>query len=294
MSGLFDLLNDLDNQTSEPEKERILRAPFGYPGGKSRSIANILPLLPIRHTYVEPFGGSAAVLLARPKCRLEVYNDRYGGVTSFYRCIREKDKLDRLYDRLALTVHSREEWCWCKETWKNVEDDVERAARWYYMTIYSFSSLGRNFGRATKGGTLAGRIQTKIKDFPLIHERFMRVQVENLDYYNLMKDYDSRETVFYCDPPYVDAFRGTFKHEMGISEHKKFLDLVFHMKGFVAVSGYSNPLYDNQDWDSKHSWESYVSASPRAFCEGNHKIKRDCVDKRVHSEEVLWIKEARR
>ena len=291
---LLNAFNDLDRHDEPKNRDKVLRAPFAYPGGKSRSIQQILPLLPYTDVYVEPFGGSAAVLLARQPSKLEVFNDRYSGVVAFYRCIRNRDKLERLIERLEFTLHAREEFVYCKFNWEKTEDDVERAALWFTMMTHSFASLGRNFGRSTTSKSpMAKKLATRLARFPLIHERFSNVQVENQDWYDCMKDYDQPNAVFYCDPPYVDAYRGTFKHEMTIEEHRHFLDFIFNCEGFVAVSGYSNPLYDEQPWDDRHDWDSFVSISPRAFTDSNFKKDLKHQDERKHAKEVLWVKEAR-
>jgi site-specific DNA-adenine methylase len=120
----------------------------------------------------------------------------------------------------------------------------------------------------------------------------MNVQIENQDWYDCIKDYDQPEAVFYCDPPYVDVYKGTFKHEMTTDDHRHFLETVFRCQGFVAVSGYSNPLYDNNPWDNVYSWESFVSMSPRAFTDSNSKRNIKDTDKRTHAKEILWIKES--
>ena len=292
--NLLDAFDSSDLLSKEEKiKEQYLRAPIPYPGGKSRSVQYILPHLPYRDTYIEPFGGSAAVLLTRRVSKLEVYNDRYGGIVAFYRCIANKEKCNALMDRLSITITSREEFIWAKENWQNVEDDVERAALWFYIMNYSFAGLGRNFGRAVRGnGVMAGKVLGKLESFAKLHQRMEKVQVENQDWFDCIKDYDHRESVIYCDPPYVDSHHGTYKHEMNHDDHRKFIDTVAHCKGFVAVSGYANPLYDNQNfWTGRYEWDSYVSISPRAFTEGNGKEDIKDVDTRVSAREVLWIKE---
>jgi len=294
MSDLESIFNDLENlDANATEKKLILRAAFGYPGGKSRSVLNILPCLPYKNVYVEPFGGSAAVLLARDSSKLDVFNDRYAGVVAFYRCMRDEVKMQAMVDWLKNTIHSREDWAFCHDTWQNVEDDVERAARWYYMTQYSFGQIGRNFGRSTiSGSSPAGKIRNNIKLFPAIHKRFKRVQVENQDWYDCIKDYDSSDTVFYLDPPYIETTGGTFKHMMDLNDHKSLIATIFNLEGFVAVSGYSNPLYEDQDWDNRYEWESFCSIDSIAYTEGNYKSHlKHVAESRINHKEVLWVKE---
>lgn len=287
--GLFDDLDTVSNQSPSKDAD-IIRAPFGYPGGKSRSLEFILPHLPYRERYIEPFGGSAAVLLARKPSKLEVFNDRYAGVVAFYRCLRDKELFRKLCEWLDLTIHAREEFRWCKETWANPNDPVERAGRWYYMVQSSFGSIGRNWGRQTTRSSMAGKIRRKLKLFPEIHERFINVQVENQDWEDCINDYDSSDAVIYCDPPYVDVYRGTYKNEMSIERHREFLERVMHCDAFVAVSGYSNPLYEEKNWNHRYSWKAFVSIQSIVPSEGNRKSTHDT---RGHAEEVLWIKEAR-
>src|SRR6266568_6982489 len=67
---------------------------FGYYGGKYSHLDWLLPLLPQCHHYVEPFAGSAAVLLNREPSPVETYNDIDGEVTNFFRVLRDqKEKL---------------------------------------------------------------------------------------------------------------------------------------------------------------------------------------------------------
>jgi DNA adenine methylase len=285
--GLFD---ELDANTLEP-RETIIKAPFSYPGSKSRSVKFILPHLPLRHTWVDVFGGSGVITINRPKSKLEVYNDRHSGVTDFYRCMRDRSLFDRLCAWLDLTLHSREEFLANRDTWENIQDPVERAGRWFSMVNYSFGSLGRNWGRSTGGtGGLSGKIRNGIRNLPEIHERFKCVQVENADWRRILKDYDSCETVFYMDPPYVDSSTGVYEYEMSDRDHREMLETVFTLKGFVAMSGYANPLYDKQPWDKRFSWDVRMTAKAMAFHTENNKEHQD--ESRGRVEEKLWIKES--
>ena len=65
-----------------------LRAPFPWFGGKSRAAHLVWEALGNVANYVEPFAGSAAVLLARPHApRVETINDADGMVANFWRAV---------------------------------------------------------------------------------------------------------------------------------------------------------------------------------------------------------------
>ena len=282
MSDWNDMFAGLMDESIHEERRNI-KAPFGWPGGKSKSLDKILPHLDTRRRYVEVFGGSAAILLARAPSKVDVYNDAYGGVVDFYRVIRDATLWPQLKDRLDMSIYAREEWQICHDTWKDVNDPVERAARWYYMTVYSFANIGRNFGRGI-ASSMAGKIQRVLPEFYDIHRRMREVQVENLDWATCMRDYDSKDTVFYLDPPYLSSHKGAYKHEMGLEMHESILRQVFRTQGFVAVSGYSCPTYEDQPWDERYEWKAQVSLDP--LKEGAEKMETG----RNHAVEVLWIK----
>jgi DNA adenine methylase len=292
--SLLDMFEELDQYDERPtESNEIVRAPFAYPGAKRNSVEHILPLLPYRKSYIEPFGGSGAILLARNKSPLEVFNDRYGGVVALYRCVKDKEKLDKLLELLSLTIHSREEWDFCKSTWSNCYDDVERAARWYYTNRYSFASKSLQFGRST--GTqngMSGKIINSIPNFYKVHERIKNVLIENLDWSKCFKDFDGPEAVFYVDPPYVDSGSQIYDNELTHAQHRDLINTIFQTKGFVAVSGYTNPLYEEQDWDARYTWEVPCGIKSLAFTDTNNCKDLKGLIERDNQTEVLWIKES--
>ena len=297
----YDLLADLDSIDAESKvyddpttaREAFTKAPFGYPGGKFRSLGQILPNLPYRAGYIEPFGGSGVVLLNRGTSKLEVLNDRFNGIIDFYKTLRDPILLVKLMERLELCLHSREEFQFSKTNWATASDVVERAALWYYSAVFSFSGLQRNFGRSTKSNnSLPRKFHERLADFPIIHDRIKHVTIENQDWRLMLKDFDHPSHVFYMDPPYVNAHYKTYKHEPNHAEHQELVARIHEMKAFVALSGYENEIYDSVIWDAKKTWTVNVSINPMgANHESNHK------DENAHGErgtaiECLWIKEA--
>lgn len=291
---ILDLFDEVDKHTAEPKRSEILHAPFSWPGGKTRSVECILKYLPYRKIYVEPFGGSATVLLARNASDLEVFNDRHAGVTQFYRCMRNKDMMERFCNLIQLMPHSREEFDFTRANWDIVNDEVLRAVYWYFLTVTSFSSIGRHWGRSINGNNqMISKILNKLPLFPKIYERMQHVQIENMDWEQLCTDYDNSEAVFYMDPPYLGAQEGNYKYNFTREDHYRFLSKVFTMKAFVAVSGFPDELYEQQPWDLRHEWEVFHSSKGMAFQEANGKAELANVTEREHKKEVLWIKEAR-
>lgn len=283
------MLQSLDDH--DEVREEYVRAPFGFPGAKSRSFKQILPHLPYRIGYCEPFGGAGTCLLARRPSKLEIFNDRFAGVTCFYRVLRDSDLKHQLMERLQLIQHGREEFIWSKKTWKNCEDDVERAARWWYMVNASFGSLGRNFGRSTQGiGSIGNKLKNNLELFHQCHLRLQNVQIENLDWRTMFRDYDNSNMVWYIDPPYYEYCKGVYECEMSKEEHGELLERIWKLEGFVALSGYDNPLYDSYDWNYRHTWTVSVTMLAQDDTQtGNHSE----VDlHRGKAQEVLWIKEA--
>jgi hypothetical protein len=65
-----------------------LVAPFPYFGGKSRAAGLVWAAFGEVANYVEPFAGSAAMLLAAPDCkRIETINDADGFIANFWRAV---------------------------------------------------------------------------------------------------------------------------------------------------------------------------------------------------------------
>lgn len=294
MDDLFDMFNDLHEDTSKRSRDKdIIRAPFGYPGGKDRSINQLLEYLPApRDKWIDVCGGSGIVTLNRERSAIvDVYNDRWSGVVAFFRCIRDPIKCQQLSDQINLTMHSREEFVYAKANYDNPAlDDVERANLFYQMIVQSFSTLGRNWARTLNTKANFKRI-IDIEYWKQLHSRFSECQIENMDWKECFHDYDSLGSIFYIDPPYPNTDVGIYKHKFSNEDHNNLCKYIHTFaKGYVAVSSYKNTIYDKYPWDDVHIWEVPVTIDSRSSTLGGNRTYNG--QKLATAYECLYVKEA--
>ena len=258
-------------------------------------VNKLLPLIPKHHTYVEVFGGAANLLLAKEPSPVEVYNDIDSGLVNFFRVIRDKDKFKRFYEQVVLIPYSREEYYYCRDTWRDEEDDILRAVKWFVAARQNFSGqLGGSWGYAVTASSkgMARRVSdwfSSIELLPEVSERFLRVQIEHNDFRKILKAYDTEETFFYLDPPYVLETRKckAYEHEMSLKDHEDLVDLLLHIKGKAMLSGYEHDVYlplERAGW-TKFLFKSkcYITGRTRGTKhlyneEEKHKLERtECV-----------------
>lgn len=242
------------------EKPKKLIA-FGWYGGKYSHLDWLLPLLPKTKHFCEPFGGSAAVLLNREPSEVETYNDIDEEVANFFRVLREKR--DELIEAIGLTPFSRKEFEYAIKNLGNKSiSDLERARLFYIRArqvrtgLAQKASIGRwaNCTLTSRAG-MAGAVSRwlgSIDDLPHIAGRLLRVQIECAPAAEVIKRYDSSDTLFYCDPPYPHDSRkdtNAYGYEMSDEAHRELSNVLHEAKGRVAVSGYEsklmNELYEN-------------------------------------------------
>lgn len=277
--GLFDGMG-FENH----DRNTYLRSPMNYMGNKWGSLPTILKHLPHSNTFVDVCSGSGQVLLGRAKSKLEVLNDRNSGIITFYRCLQDPAKLDEVIDRVKLMPHSRELFLDCVETWESEKNETLRAAKWYYLIQCSFGGKGTYFGRVTKGSAnIWNKIHDNLALFAGVHERLKGVLIENSDWRTILKDFDGPDTVFYFDPPYFDA--NVYFHNFTKADHFEMCNKIFDCQGFVALSGFSNYIYDQFPWHHKIK----IDVKEMSHVKGhNHDPDAEIAETR---QEILYIKD---
>jgi DNA adenine methylase len=229
-----------------------MKPPLAYFGAKVTVAEAIVSVFPEHDGYIEPYGGSLAVLLAKPIERMEVVNDKSQDLMTFWRVLR--DRTEELINVCQLTPHSRGEMELAKERGPEV-DDLERARRvWVRLTQGRTGTL-RNTGwrfyldpHATSSAFSRYMEAYKARLAP-VAERLMNVSLECRDAIDVVRAYGVfGYNLLYIDPPYLNRTRSSlgYEHEAGDEEHHiELLTELQKIPAAVVLSGYDDPLYDS-------------------------------------------------
>jgi DNA adenine methylase len=281
-------------QKSQRRGERLIA--FGWYGGKFSHLDWLLPLLPPAQHYCEPFAGSAAVLINRKPSPIETYNDVDGEVVNFFQVLR--DHREELVQAIGLTPFSKREFEIAISEPTDKLSNVERARRFYIRARQVRTGLAQtaSVGRwahctLTSRAGMAGAVSRwlgAIEHLPDIAQRLLRVQFENAPAEEVIKRYDSKETLFYCDPPYPHDTRGDSKaygYEMTDEAHRKLAKVLNKCKGKVAVSSYHSPLND----EIFKGWRCLEA--PEKLCHSVKTMRREVLFVNYDPEDMTpWLK----
>lgn len=257
-----------------------MKTPISWVGNKTAVLHILYSLFPLNYErYIEPFGGSGAVLLGKPvPDKFEVYNDYNRNLVTLFQCMRDRP-VAFIRELGFLNLNARDDFRLLKKFFlheefsdeflseemeltsillpeitaeeivelqkRSMDDhDLRRAAMFLKLIRYSYSSGGESFGcRPFSIRSLFGLIQEVTK-------RLDGVVIENQDFETLIKHYDRPESFFYCDPPY---FSSEYVYDCGFcwEDHVRLRDTLAAAKGKWLVSYNDCPeirkLYDGYE-----------------------------------------------
>jgi len=236
---------------------------FPWVGGKEKLAPYVYQVLPphMRH-YIEPFGGSGAVLLGLPPdpARLDIYNDLDADLVNLILCAKERPNA-LMKELKFLPIHARKVFemyrdfvdykdihdenlrieleiledrtCFTEEQAEELQSifrqraelyDVRRAAAFYNCIRGSFSGTVTSFGVKTYDPE---------RFLHLIHpaaRRLREVVIENKNALQLIRERDRPGGVIYSDPPYYKSER--LYRVSRIKKNRK-----FHVRLWQIISG---------------------------------------------------------
>ncbi len=219
----------------------VKRPAIKYFGGKWRLAPKIIKWFPAHNTYVEPFGGAASVLLRKEPSKVEVYNDIDSDVVNFFRVMR--DNAGDLLFRLHYTPYSREEYLQCVNY--NGSDPVEKARAFFVRSWQGFVPSGAAPDATWK--TTKSRSNSAILPPPNnalldIVARLRCVLVDNRDFRDVFQRYDTIQTLFYIDPPYLDEGK-RYVRNISEQDHIDLARILASIDGFAIISATDSKLY---------------------------------------------------
>jgi len=97
-------------------------------------------------------------------------------------------------------------------------------------------------------GSEADKLKSCANAIEKVCERFRTVQIEHLDYETVFEKYDSPDTVFYCDPPYVDVGDDYYQTGDGGFNHQRFVSELHDLDGKWLISYDHNIPPELQDY----------------------------------------------
>lgn len=210
---------------------------FQYPGGKSWLAPWIIDHFPQHRCYVEVFAGSAAVLVNKPQSYIEVINDRDGDIVQFFEVLRARG--DELADWLKNVPYAHDvQQEWADEFYRGErpDDPIERAGRFFFLrnTQYAGKYRSKSGFRSGRNWNKAQHYANNREELREFRDRFEGVQIENRDFEEIFDRFDAEDTLFYCDPPYVEEGDSLYTH--GEFDHERFVETVRGIEGLAAIS----------------------------------------------------------
>lgn len=205
------------------------------PGGKARLSTRLATLFPPHTTYVEPFCGSAAVFFRKEPADVEVLNDGDKDIADAFKIIKSLTRAD--YENLRARNWKGSLDLFRKMTKNQPTEKLDRLYKFLYTSFFSYGSTrgkGFNYTRQGRSGLIlidrCARCQKRLKNAKIYGE----------DYAKIIEKYDSKDTVFYLDPPYVGTIGDLGEKDF---DEEKFLEILKGMKGkFVLTYGVRGKL----------------------------------------------------
>lgn len=251
-------------------------------GSKARLASWYQEHMPAHRLYVETHGGSASVLLNKPRAPSEILNDRDRELFNLYTVVRDDKLSERFIDMMLCTPFSYDELAVAQDGAVSA-DPVERARK---LIVRQAQAHGNDV--RTDGSKKTFRLYVKdsgrdtawdwvsyIHALADIINRLKGVNIDNRDAAALIRKVDAPDALFLVDPPYVMESRRQdrlgYELEYTDSDHRRLIDALLAAKGYVLLCGYQSALYD----EALADWRQVTTTA------------RDQM--RGEREEVLWL-----
>jgi len=242
---------------------------LSYIGGKSLIGKWIKDYIPTDiETFVECFGGMYWVFFSMDidkytNLKNVVYNDFNPLNANIFNCVRSykefyeiikeipSQKSDLFYQYQSEIFHPNFKVDLSKP-------DYETGYKYAYIISQVWSGTNP---QKSKFIDLKGKYKSKFDTFKdklkslKWQEFFDKINcVENMDFQDVIKKYDSKSTYFYCDPPYYTTEKYYANHDFGLETHNRLADCLKSIDGKFSLSYYDFPQLSEWFPREKYKW----------------------------------------
>lgn len=231
-----------------------MKTPISYYGGKQQLTSTILPLIPIHHTYNEPFFGGGAIFFAKEPSKVECINDINKNVINFYKVAKRQFK--SLQAEIDITLHSEEQYMQAREIYlqsdSNEQDNVLRAWALFVLSHQTFLSILDNSWSCSKVRNMATTFNNKKKMFDETYvHRLENTQIFCRDALRVIRNMDSPDTFHFVDPPYYNSDLGHYKGYT-LNDFESLLNALSIVEGKFLLTSYPSEILDR--FTEKYGW----------------------------------------
>lgn len=263
-------------------------------GGKSKIVDWLKCYFPPCKIFVDVFGGSGVVCdaMRHSKCRL-IFNDLDQKVYTFFRVLQTKGT--DLSHLVNLTPYSRDYFQYAFEIYSDNAkfeqlSDIDKALIFLIVNRQSFGAKMTDTWSITREGEVNYDTWNLLPKYIVkCHEQWKHVFLENLDYRELLKKWDSESTLHYLDPPYEGVEKDYYEinSEKGF-DHNEMLTVLQAVLGSYCVSYYGG---EDESSDSELV-EKYKSVGCKVY---RNKVAKHLsgANKKSYAIEVLIVKQNR-
>lgn len=223
-----------------------------YLGEKSKFANFIVPNIPKDiSTYVEPFGGMFGIFFALDFTKFKdidfIYNDKNYLNYLLFKNLKNEDFINLIKD----TDVNEDYYKFCLKNLLIEKDEMLISL--YWLVILCCSS-------PYEIGKESWRDDTEFRILKMKHRAYKYhldkiTSIENLDYKDIIKKYDSKSSFFYVDPPYFGKEEYYINHDFSKETHKELAQVLNNIQGKFLLSYYYfdgiEELYPNCKFDSK-------------------------------------------
>jgi len=229
-------------------QSKFIKSPLRYPGGKSKAIKTIIPLIPEFDEFREPFlGGGSVFLYLKQKFPNKKFwiNDIYENLYLFWKEAQQNptELIEQIQYWKDNSINGKDLHRYLLEN-INTFNNLQKAAAFFVFNRITFSGTTESggFSNAAFNKRFTQSSIERVKEFSKV---LFDTQITNFDYQQLIET-DGKNVFMFLDPPYFSATKSALYGKNGnlhkMFDHIRFAEVLKTTKHKWLIT------YDNSEY----------------------------------------------